>query len=90
MSASPTITPTSDSSGPSSRSALFALILLNGTVFVSSFCIMVIELTAGRIIARTLGASLYTWTSVIGVVLAGIAIGNYAGGLIADRRGTRT
>jgi spermidine synthase/Tfp pilus assembly protein PilF len=56
------------------------------TVFVSSFCIMVIELVAGRIISRHLGSSLYTWTSVIGVVLAGIAMGNYAGGRIADRR----
>ena len=55
------------------------------TVFVSSFCIMVLELVAGRIIARFLGSSLYTWTSVIGVVLAGITIGNYLGGRLADR-----
>jgi len=55
------------------------------TVFISSACIMVLELVAGRIIARHLGSSLYTWTSVIGVVLAGITIGNYLGGRIADR-----
>jgi len=55
------------------------------TVFISSFCIMVLELVAGRIIARFLGSSLYTWTSVIGVVLAGITIGNYTGGRLADR-----
>jgi MFS family permease len=55
------------------------------TVFISSFCVMVIELVAGRIIARFLGSSLYTWTSVIGVVLAGITIGNYIGGRLADR-----
>ncbi|MFA5252282.1 MAG: fused MFS/spermidine synthase [Phycisphaerae bacterium] len=55
------------------------------TVFISSACIMAIELVAGRLIARHLGASLYTWTSVIGVVLTGITIGNYAGGRIADR-----
>jgi tetratricopeptide (TPR) repeat protein len=46
---------------------------------------MVLELVAGRLIARYLGSSLYTWTSVIGVVLAGITIGNYLGGRIADR-----
>lgn len=46
---------------------------------------MVLEITAGRLIARYLGSSLYTWTSVIGVVLAGIAIGNYLGGRVADR-----
>jgi spermidine synthase len=53
--------------------------------FVSSMCIMVVELVAGRLIARHVGSSLYTWTSVIGVVLAGIAIGNSAGGRLADR-----
>ena len=46
---------------------------------------MVLELVAGRIIARFLGSSLYTWTSVIGVVLAGITIGNYLGGRLADK-----
>jgi len=50
---------------------------------------MVLELVAGRLIARHLGESLYTWTSVIGVVLAGITIGNYLGGRIADRFNAR-
>jgi spermidine synthase len=59
------------------------------TVFVSSFCIMVLELVAGRIVSRHLGSSLYTWTSVIGVVLAGIALGNWLGGRLADRRPAR-
>ena len=62
-----------------------SLIIPCSTVFISSFCIMVIELVAGRILARFLGSSLYTWTSVIGVVLAGITIGNYTGGRLADR-----
>ncbi|MDE2896574.1 MAG: fused MFS/spermidine synthase, partial [Chloroflexota bacterium] len=55
------------------------------TVFVSSLCIMVLELVAGRLIARHVGSSLYTWTSVIGIVLSGIAAGNYIGGRLADR-----
>jgi len=54
-------------------------------VFVASFCTMVIELVAGRIMAPYVGVSLYTWTSIIGVVLAGISIGAYLGGMIADR-----
>ena len=57
----------------------------NLIVFVSSACIMVLELVAGRIIAPHVGVSLYTWTSVIGIVLAGISLGNYLGGWIADR-----
>ena len=56
-----------------------------GTVFLSSLCIMVLELVAGRLIARHVGSSLYTWTSVIGIVLSGIAAGNYIGGRLADR-----
>ncbi len=62
-----------------------ALLAPYATVFASSCCVMVIELVAGRIIARHLGSSLYTWTSVIGIVLAGLAIGNYIGGRLADR-----
>ncbi|HEU5287655.1 MAG TPA: fused MFS/spermidine synthase [Candidatus Limnocylindria bacterium] len=54
-------------------------------VFVASFCTLVLELIAGRILAPWLGVSLYTWTSIIGVCLAGIAAGNYVGGKIADR-----
>ena len=67
-----------------SRSTLL-MCAASATVFVSSACIMILELVAGRLIARHLGSSLYTWTSIIGVVLAGIAIGNYLGGRIADR-----
>ena len=54
-------------------------------VFISSGCIMILELVAGRIVAPYVGVSLYTWTSVIGVVLAGISLGNYLGGWLADR-----
>ncbi len=57
----------------------------HAVVFVSSFCIMVIELVASRLTAPVLGVSLYTWTSVIGVIMAGIALGNYTGGRLADR-----
>ena len=62
-----------------------SILIPSATVFISSFCIMVLELVAARLIARHLGSSLYTWTAVIGVVLAGISIGNYIGGRIADR-----
>ena len=48
--------------------------------FIASFCILVIEIVAGRILAPFVGVSLYTWTSIIGVVLAGISIGAYLGG----------
>jgi len=62
-----------------------AMLKANSIVFVSSFCVMVTELVAARIMAPYIGVSLYTWTSIIGVILGGIALGNYLGGKIADR-----
>ena len=61
------------------------MLVPSATVFFSSGCIMILELVASRLVARDLGSSLYTWTSIIGVVLTGIAVGNYLGGRIADR-----
>jgi len=48
---------------------------------------MVLEIVAARVLAPYVGVSLYTWTSIIGVLLAGIASGAYLGGLVADRYG---
>src|SRR5690606_36411614 len=58
-------------------------------VFTSNTCLMVLELVAGRLMAPFLGVSLYTWTSIIGVILAGFTIGNYLGGVLADRAASR-
>lgn len=60
-------------------------VLASIVAFTASFCILVIELVAGRIMAPYVGVSLYTWTSIIGVVLAGISLGAYLGGMLADR-----
>jgi spermidine synthase len=58
-------------------------------VFLSSACTLVLEIVAGRILAPFIGVSLYTWTSIIGIVLAGISLGNYLGGRLADRAPSR-
>jgi tetratricopeptide (TPR) repeat protein/predicted membrane-bound spermidine synthase len=57
----------------------------NATVFIASGCVMIIEIVAGRVVSQHLGQSLYTWTSIIGIILAGISIGNYLGGRLSDR-----
>ena len=54
-------------------------------VFLASATALVLEIVAGRILAPYLGVSLYTWTTVIGVVLAGLALGSLVGGWLADR-----
>ena len=58
-------------------------------VFAASACTLILEIVAGRILAPVIGVSLYTWTSIIGVVLAGISVGNYIGGLVADKYPSR-
>jgi len=54
-------------------------------VFTASACILIIEIVAARVLAPVIGVSLYTWTSIIGIILAGISVGNYLGGSIADK-----
>ncbi len=54
-------------------------------VFVASGSVLVLETLAGRLMAPYVGVSLETFTGVIGVVLAGIAIGTWSGGRLADR-----
>ena len=54
-------------------------------VFVSSGAVLVLELSALRLLAPYLGLTLETSTAVIGVALAAIAFGTWAGGRSADR-----
>lgn len=58
--------------------------------FLASACVMLVEVVASRMLSRHVGASLYSWTSIIGVVLGGITIGNFVGGRLADRYPSRT
>ena len=67
-------------SSPALRSARLYVI-----VFLASAGILVLEIVAGRLLAPQIGVSIYTWTSIIGIVLAGISVGNYLGGRLADR-----
>jgi predicted membrane-bound spermidine synthase len=58
--------------------------------FGVGFGLMAYELVAARILAPTLGSSTYVWTSVIGIIIAALALGFYAGGRLADARNTRS
>ena len=57
----------------------------HAVVFTTSMGIMIVELVASRLVSKYLGSSLYTWTGVIGIVLGGISLGNWLGGILADR-----
>lgn len=62
-------------------SPLWLLVLLQGAVSAAS---LVVEIVAGRMIAPYVGMSLYTWTAIIAVVLAGFSAGHWWGGRIAE------
>jgi spermidine synthase len=54
-------------------------------VFVSGAVLLGVEIAASRVLAPYFGNSLYVWGSLIGVVLTGLAIGYWLGGMLADR-----
>lgn len=64
-------------------------LLPHAVVFIASMGIMIVELVASRLVSKYLGNSLSTWTSVIGIVLGGISLGNWIGGKLADRHPPR-
>lgn len=54
-------------------------------VFGASAAVLVLEILAVRLLAPYLGVTLETTTGIIGTVLAGIAVGTWLGGRLADQ-----
>lgn len=53
-------------------------------VFTSGAVLLGLEIAASRVLAPSFGNSLFVWGALIGVVLAGLSIGYWAGGMLAD------
>jgi spermidine synthase len=71
-----------------SRPALLARFdgaAIMAAVFISGAVLLGVEIAASRVLAPFFGNSLYVWGSLIGVVLTGLAIGYWLGGVLADR-----
>ena len=60
---------------------VWGLVVAQGAISAAS---LVVEIVAGRMLAPHVGMSLYTWTSVIAVVLAGFSAGHWWGGRLAE------
>ena len=63
--------------------------LAAAVVFFTSAAVLVLEILAVRLLAPYVGLTLETYTTVIGVVLAGIALGSWLGGRLADQHDPR-
>ena len=60
--------------------------MLELTVFMSGALVMVLEMVGARVLAPHVGTSAVVWTSLIGVVLACLALGAWLGGRQADKK----
>ncbi len=60
--------------------------MLEFIIFASGALIMVLEMVGARLMAPHLGTSVIVWTSLIGVVLACLAVGAFLGGRLADKK----
>jgi spermidine synthase len=67
----------------SARGHAFGLLL---SVTLTGMAVLIIEITATRMLAPFFGNSIFTISSVIGIVLAALGLGYYLGGALADRR----
>lgn len=54
-------------------------------VFITGGCVLILEVLAARILSPYFGNTIFTFSSVISVVLAALSVGYYLGGKIADR-----
>jgi spermidine synthase len=68
-----------------SKSALSNLWKLKILTFTSGAVIMGLEIVTSRILTPVFGSTIYTWGSLIGVILSGLSLGYFLGGKIADK-----
>lgn len=61
-------------------------LVLGAICFIAGAAIMVIEISAFRLLAPLFGNTAYTWTALIGVILVAFSVGGFLGGWLADRK----
>jgi spermidine synthase len=58
---------------------------IGAAVFLCGAVLLGVEIAASRVLAPFFGNSLFVWGALIGVVLAGLSLGYWLGGALADR-----
>lgn len=62
--------------------------MIGVAVFIAGAVLLGLEIASSRVLAPFFGSSLYVWGALIGVVLAGLSVGYWLGGMAADREPT--
>ena len=52
--------------------------------FTSGAIVMALEIATSRILTPVFGSTIYTWGSLIGIILSGLSLGYFLGGKVAD------
>jgi spermidine synthase len=69
---------------PNSKLSFGMLWKLKILTFASGAIVMALEISASRILTPVFGSTIYTWGSLIGIVLSGLSLGYFLGGRTAD------
>ena len=59
--------------------------VLPSVVFLTGASVLIVEVVATRVLSPYFGNTIYTFSSVIGVILAALSLGYYFGGKLADK-----
>jgi spermidine synthase len=63
--------------------------MLHAIIFVTGSAVLALELLASRVMTPYFGVSLYIWTGILSITLIALALGYWAGGLLAAGRPRR-
>lgn len=72
--------------GGMSKPPSYTQYLVPLVTFSTGASVMIFEITAARMLAPYVGTSSLIWTSIIGIVLASLSLGNWLGGRLADTK----
>lgn len=75
----------SDAPASEPRAGLWATALVIADVATLGFITLGFEMVASRILTPLFGSGIYTWATIISIVVAGLMAGYFIGGFLADR-----
>jgi spermidine synthase len=70
------------------RGERLSAVAIGVAVFLAGGALLSLEIASSRVMAPYFGSSLFVWGALIGVVLAGLSVGYWIGGIVADRVAT--